>query len=146
MAKLRPISGANAGVTLKGDKALDALLAQLPKRAAKRVLGKALRAGAKPIQKEAKRIAPKDKHELAKSITVRKGKRKRKDGQSVVVFPDPLRFKDYFHAPAVEFGTAHTEAQPYMRPAWENKKEEALGIVTAEVKAGVAAEAKALKK
>lgn len=34
-----------------------------------------------------------------------------------------------FHGTLQEFGTSHSKAQPFMRPAWDEKQDEALGII-----------------
>jgi len=39
----------------------------------------------------------------------------------------------------VEFGTSHAPAQPFMRPAFERKKGEAMRVVTESLRKGLAA-------
>lgn len=133
----RAFSPTATHVRLVGAASLDKLLEGLPKKVANKILRDALRKAGKIVQAEAKARAPVDEGELKRSITVRKGKRKRKGSQSVVIFPDQNKFKDDFHGPYVEYGTSDTPAQPFMRPAFEATKDQALAIVRSDVIAGV---------
>lgn len=134
----RAFSPSAATVRLEGAQSLDKLLEDLPKKLANKILREALRKAGKIVQQAMKDRAPVDKGELKRSITVRKGKRKRKGSQSVVIFPDPVKFKDDFHAPYLEWGTSDTEAQPFARPAFDATKDQALAIVRKEVTEAVA--------
>jgi HK97 gp10 family phage protein len=153
----RAFSPTATSIRLEGAQSLNALLDGLPKKIANKILREALKKGGKIIQADAKARAPVDTGLLRRSITVRKGKRKRKGSQSVVIFPDVKKFEGKvnlgagsnnrvtqsrgdFYAPYVEFGTSTRTAQPFMRPAFESKKAQALAIVRKEVTAAVTRE------
>lgn len=133
----RAFSPTATHVRLVGAEPLDRLLEGLPKKVANKILRDALRKAGKIVQQEIKARAPVDEGEIKRSVTVRKGKRKRKGGQSVVIFPDPTKYKDDFHAVYQEFGTSEQEGQPFIRPAFEATKDQALTIVRSDVIAGV---------
>lgn len=133
------VSGTTAVIT--GAKELDALLAALPKKVANKILRDALRKGAEVVKEAAKARAPVRTGLLQRSITVRKGKRKRKGGgQSVVIFPDIAKFgrkNQDFYAPYVEYGTSHSEAEPYMRTAFAATKDRVMAGIQSDIMAGV---------
>lgn len=133
---------------ITGLKELQDALKQLPDRIAKNVLRGAVSAGATVIRKEAQAKAPvytgsvskghpppgtlkrsivqkqiKELSSLFKQIfyvTVRKGKKYQKQGK------DGAKSQDAFYAKWVEFGTSKMAALPFLRPAFEAKKEAAV--------------------
>ena len=100
----------------------------LPGRIQNNILVGGVRACAKPIIKEAKRNAHKDSGALIKSIGVVKIRMRDKN---IILFTIAPRLKKkhgylaHFH----EFGTSKMAAQPFMRPAFENKGEEAINAL-----------------
>lgn len=118
--------------SIKGAAAMESVLKQLPSKIGEgEVLG-ALRAGAKPIVGAAKQKVPKRSGALRKSITVRKGSRRRAakgGGQVVIGFKKPQSRRAHL----TEFGTSKTAAQPFVRPAIEEKAGEAIGIIGQEM-------------
>jgi HK97 gp10 family phage protein len=101
-----------------GAAALDKVLKQLPRKIEESVVLKALREGAKPIVKDAKKRVPVRSGKLKRAITVRKGSRKRTSkggGQLVIGFKPPVSRRAHL----TEFGTSTQPAQPFMRPAIE---------------------------
>ncbi|MEO6659445.1 MAG: HK97-gp10 family putative phage morphogenesis protein [Burkholderiaceae bacterium] len=46
----------------------------------------------------------------------------------------------------LEFGTEKMKAQPFLRPAFESRKEDALNVIVAELRAGIDRAAKKLRK
>jgi HK97 gp10 family phage protein len=121
-------------------------LREFPQKVERRALSKAGRAATKLIAARAKELAPmQDKPKrgqklrsprgrLKKSIKVRAMKRK-KGRVGFRVTTGQGDFKgDTFYGGMVEYGTTRQPAQPFMRPAWDEKKQEALATYTSEVK------------
>lgn len=134
-----------------GLKELQAALKELPQRIARNVLRGAVGAGAAVIRNEAKARAPvsigdggvghpppgtlrraiyqKQIRELSSAVKqtfyvgVRKGKQYRKQGKKGNLS------QDAYYAKFVEFGTAKMAARPFMRPAFEAKKGEAVQAI-----------------
>lgn len=118
------------------------VMKKLPATMSEKVLVTALRAGARPIVKEARALVPRRTGELRKSITVRKpNKKQRRLGAGLIVigFKTPTSRRAHL----TEFGTSTTAAHPFMRPAVDNKRDEFLAAVAA--KLGVAIERAAKK-
>lgn len=123
-------------------------LADLPQELIKASESAVLRAGAKPIQTAAKAKAPVGTGLLKKSIGMRVkktkgiytarvgprkgfkgkplGKKKNKAGIETERFADPNK---YSHL--VEFGTSHSPAKPFIRPAIESAKGEVVAAMAA---------------
>ena len=136
-------------VELIGLKELQLQLLELPKRVAQKALTNAVRAEATVIKKEAIRLAPTYHGDVAeghpppgtlkKSIIARRW-RKGSNAFRVVFIVNGIGNKMvgsgsnrrranlayYWHM--VERGTAKMMARPFLRPAFESKKEEALRI------------------
>lgn len=108
-------------------------LRKLPERVQKKVLVGAVRAGAKPIIDEARRIVPKRTGNLAKSIGVNK---RRSKGTIVHFSVSPRKGGKYdgYYGHFVEFGTKKMAPRPFMRPAFESKGEESIDAVRAYMK------------
>lgn len=152
-------------VEVKGLKELNEALRQLPERVARNTLRGATAAGAAVIRKEARLRAPiytgdlSDKHPpagtLRKSVYqkqirelsslvkqtfyvgVRTGKRlKDKTGRTL----------DAYYWRFVEFGTVKMSARPFLRPAFEAKKLEAIEAIKAYLAARIPKEAEKLNK
>lgn len=101
---------------------IERALAGLERTARGRLLGRSVRAAAGVLRSEARRLAPKGATgTLRKSIAVRTNRRQRHS----VSLTMGLR-PDGFYGVFVEFGTSHTEAQPFFRPAFESKGDEAV--------------------
>lgn len=105
---------------------MEALLKDLGPKVASRLGDKALRAAAKPIVKDAKRLAPRRTGVLRRSIVAVKGKDK--GGAYAATRTVLIGFKkpasSYAHL--VEFGTLHSAAQPFIRPAMDARAQDAL--------------------
>lgn len=125
--------------TLQNITGLDALkkaLAQLPKNIGKNVLRGAVNAGATEFKKEAVARAPMDSGVLKKAVYQKQIKEKSSDTQQTfyIGVRSGKRSKttkkglklDAFYARFVEFGTSKMAAKPFMRPAFEAKKEAAI--------------------
>jgi len=138
-------------VHVSGLKELNDALKQLPERIARNALRGGVYAGAKVVQGEAKLKAPRytgpvsqghpppgtlqrsiimkqipEQSSLYKQtfyVTVRQGKQYRNQGKKGNLS------QDAFYWRFVEFGTAKMSARPFLRPAFEAKKQEAVEAI-----------------
>ena len=96
----------------------------------------AIRKGAKPINAEAKSLVPVNSGRLKKSIKTRSLKRSRKTiGVNIKTScSDNMFTGEVFYGGMVEFGTERMAAQPFMRPAFDNKKRVAERIIIRDLK------------
>ena len=131
--------------SIKGAKEMEALLKKLGPVVASKIGDQALRAGAKVIVAEAKRLVPVRTGKLRDSIAI-KVESKRKFGVParlvLIGFERPTSFRAHF----VEFGTSHSAAKPFMRPAMDAKAGEALEEMGRVLARGLAREAAKLAK
>jgi len=122
-------------VRVEGLKQMREALLQLPKATGRNVVRRALRKAGEPMADAMKGRVPVEEGHLRNSIGVstKLSKRQRtlhKKRSEVEVFvgpgPDPA-------AHLVEFGSIHNQARPYVRPAWDTRKLEALETVQKEL-------------
>lgn len=118
-------------VHVEGLRELEQALKQLPRANAKAVLRRTLKEAGEPIAKSARAKAPKFEMYLSESIDVGTKLSRRQAGlhkkQSPVEMfvgpgPDPAAHLD-------EFGSVNGPAQPFMRPAWDENKDQALETI-----------------
>lgn len=154
---------ANITVEIEGLKELQAALLELPRKTAKNALRSAVNAGAAVVRKEARQKAPvytgavsaghpppgtlkrsviqkfiKEQSNDFQStfyVTVRKGKKYRGQGKKANLS------QDAYYAYFVEYGTAKMAAQPFLRPAFEATKEQALQAMLTKLKERIEQEA-----
>lgn len=114
-------------VEIEGVEQLISNLGKINKNATRRSLGKAAKAGAEPIAKRAKELAPVDTGKLKSSIRPKFAYRSSRAVR--VEISSTLKKKgkswhsyDYYQ----EFGTSQHPAQPFMRPAADEQKEKAI--------------------
>lgn len=133
------------GATIEGlDGVLDAM-AKLENKVQKKAVNKALRAGAKPIQTAARRNAreiddPTTGEKIYRQITARALTKRQVHalGADAGVGVGVLQTHGVYHyAWFLEEGTAHTKAEPFMRPAGESKAEAALDAVAASLRQSI---------
>ena len=144
-------------IKLIGGKELDRKLKALPRKVAKKILRQALRAGAKIILAQAKANAPVATGQLKKSLKVRAMKRTRKGTVGFKVQTKAGDFKgDEFYGSFLEYGFRRGKrpgkgaeytreivpAQPFMRPAFDSKKDEAVAVISKELSAKIVTAAK----
>lgn len=156
-------------VNVQGLKELQAALKELPKNVGRNVLRGSVAAGAAVIRAEAKAQAPmytggdvskghpppgtlkrsvyqKQIRELSSAakqtffVGVRSGKKYQKQGKKGDLS------QDAFYAGFVEFGTVNMAARPFMRPAFESKKQAALDAIKAYLEKRIPEEAAKLAK
>ncbi len=117
-------------VEVKGLKELDRQLKQLEPKLAKKVMRKAVSAGAEPIRKEARRLAPRRTGFLAKNI-IKSVKRR---GSTVIAKIGTT--KAAFYGIFVEFGTkTGTPMKPFLRPAFDTQARRAIGVISDKIAA-----------
>jgi len=129
---------------ITGGKELAKALRDLGPRVGRKHLRAATSKGAAVIKKKARELAPVDTGEMRKdiqqkrektagdhiasySVYTRSGKRSRLSGKARNVD------KDSFYWKFVEFGTAKMEAQPFMEPAYQSEKENAVDEIGGEL-------------
>ena len=100
-------------------------LKTLPEKVQKKVLSGAVRASAKPIVDEARRLVPVRTGNLKKSIGVTKARTK---GTTMRFYVSPRKGGKYdgWYGHFVELGTRHNAPHPFLRPAYEAKASEAI--------------------
>jgi HK97 gp10 family phage protein len=117
----------NSKITLKGDKELKEKFQKLSKAAQGSALLRATQAGILPIQNEAIVLVPKDTGNLSRSIHT-------ETIEARNTYAESATGTDVEYAARIEFGFMQADrlgrhynqpAQPYMRPAYDNKKQEA---------------------
>jgi HK97 gp10 family phage protein len=133
---------------VRGGKALAAKLRKLPNKISNKIQRKGLRAGAKLIQRAAKKLAPKDTGLLRSSLRVRAGK-PRKGKVAVRVMTGEGDYKgETFYGSFLEYGhrLGHRKlgsqrkmipAKPYMKPAFEQNKDAAVKAVRQAIREGI---------
>lgn len=155
-------------VQIEGLDQLAAALKELPKRLAKNGLRAAVYAGAKVIRDEAKLKAPvaihalgpnqpppgtlkrsvimkqipelSDQHKQTFFVTLRHGKQYCNQGKKGNLSQDAWYWR------FVEFGTTRMAAQPFLRPAFDVKKKEAVTAITKRLAERIEQAAQELKK
>jgi HK97 gp10 family phage protein len=145
-------------VQIKGLDALAKALKELPDRVAKNGLRAAVYAGAKVIRDEAKlqalvatgtlkravilkqipELSTKNKQTFF--VTVRQGKKYRKQGKKGNLSQDAWYWR------FVEFGTVKMSARPFLRPAFDMKKNDALTAIKTRLAERIEQAARELKK
>jgi HK97 gp10 family phage protein len=113
-------STSRAAFTLEGAEELNDALKRLGDRTTGLLLKKAAEAGANVIAEEAKRLAPRDSGDLAEGIHAEPGRIQQGRAQYNIGFG-----KHEWYGQFVELGTEHSAAQPFLRPAFDTKAEEA---------------------
>ena len=143
---------AETRVHVAGLRELQEKLRNLAPNLARNGLRAAVSAGAALIRNDARQRAPKRTGEMARdiqikrerestdfhalySVFVRSGKKSRLAGKGRNVD------RDSYYWRFVEFGTAKMAARPFMRPAFEAKKEEAVLAIRDKLAARIAEEA-----
>ncbi len=93
------------------------LTSSLEAREVEKILSKGMRV----VRDEAKQRVPVRTGLLKSAIKARIGKRR---GKFVAGAFSAVDFKKAPHAYLVEYGTRHSQAKPYFRPAWDTKKDQ----------------------
>lgn len=123
-----------ASVDIRGQRETIRALETLSSKLQRKAISKSSRISGKILMEAAKRYAPVDTGTLKKSIKVRALKRNRRGDVGVVVGTSQREFVgDLFYGAMVEYGTSKMEAKPYMRPAYEEKKDEIVSTYQREI-------------
>lgn len=129
-------------IEVLGDKALQRKLRALPIAMEKKIVRKALREAGRPILASAKALVPVRTGALKKSLRLRALKRSR--GSFGVQVRTGTREElgipadaPYYYPMAVEVGTGHAPAHPYMRPALKSNEGKSIRIAAAEIRRGI---------
>ena len=109
---------------VEGIEDLMARINSLGESIATRTENKALREGAKVLQKGISERAPRDTGNLAENIVI-SGVKQSEVGKYIEVGPDKKHFYGLFH----EFGTVKMPAQPFMGPALEEDSKEVMNTI-----------------
>lgn len=129
---------------IEGAAEMERLLKELGPRTASKLGAQALRAGAKPILQEAKRLVPKDTRQLEKAITTKTERQQAmSDTRSVLIGFRKPRSRI---AHLLEFGTSKMPARPFMRPALDGKAKDALDEMGKVLGQGIEREAAKMAK
>ncbi|MBI1347242.1 hypothetical protein GC163_13255 [bacterium] len=112
-------------------------LRNLEPKLSKKVLRKALREGAKVVQKEAKSTIPKVSGTTRKSLKVRAGKRSKHTIRFKMVTAFPKSDADAFYYSFVELGTQYIRRRNYLKEATDRKRHEVLRQVEQSIRAGL---------
>lgn len=122
-------------VRIQGLKELEKALRTLPRATGKNVLKRALMKAAKPIEVAAEAAAPRLSGQLKKSIIIgtkltRSQKSKHPKQSAVEVFVGAGGLPQ---AHMEEFGGPNNSPAPYMRPAFDTKKQAAANMIKTEL-------------
>lgn len=131
---------------IEGAAEMERLLKELGPEVANKVGRQAVRAGARAIAEEAKRLVPVDTGALRDSIVVKtlgegEGFREAKV-QAVIGFEKPASRRAHL----TEFGTARAAARPFLRPAMDSKAGEALDEMGRVLAKGITREAEKMAR
>lgn len=120
---------------------LDRILSGLDMKMQRKVKSKALRAGAKVVLEQARENVPEYTGNLKKSLGVSVGRFMGDVEARVLARKGKNRQNDGWYAHFLEFGTEKQAAQPFLRPAAEDKAPEAItevgNVIMQEILKGV---------
>ena len=116
-------------VDIRGLKKVTKALEILPARVQKNILVAGVRAVASDFARSAKAVVIKDSGDLKKSIKVKKRRSRSKNYTRFTIGIDKAKYS-VFYGHMVEFGTSNMPAQPFMRPAFERGKHQAIQQMT----------------
>ena len=124
-------------VRIEGLRDLEKALRELPKATGKNVLKRTLTTSTKPVEEDARRLAPKRTGELAKSITIgpksRIVRRQRGDIGMTATVEMFVGAGALPHAHLLEFGTATQPPRRFLTPAWDANQEKVLGSIKSDL-------------
>lgn len=126
-------------VQLRGFRELERALNELPKATGRNVLRRVAKGALEPMADRARGMAPVERGDLRASIQVSEKRTKRvtrinrfDKNTGVEVAMGPVSGGGVLnYATFAEFGTVDTRAKPFMRPAWQGGKDNALDYVKA---------------
>lgn len=127
---------------VQGDRELMAKFGALATRIQNRTVGRALKAGAKPIQQAAKSNMPVDTGAARRSISVKKAKSKKRGITQYIVYSKPGKiaqrkstrkvkkggYSGYYPA-YLEHGTKRMPKRPWLQPAFSSRASQSAQII-----------------
>lgn len=127
---------------VQGAKEIEKVLDDLPDKMREKTVMNATRAGARVIRDEAKSRVPVRTGELRDAITVKTVKKSKRSGEDLVKvgFEKPTSRRAHL----TEYGTVHSPAQPFMRPAIDSAAKRAIEKIGKSLASGAARNAKKL--
>jgi len=127
---------------LAGAKELSKLLDQLDEEVAGKLVRAAGRAGAEVIADEARRLVPVRDGELQASIAVSQDRNIGREVETIIGFRQPTASRAHL----TEFGTVHSQARPFLRPAMDSKAQASIEAAAKSLSKGIAREARRLAR
>ena len=122
---------ARAGrLTITGDDTLFKALDKLEARFRRETLEGMLEEAAEPIRTAAEALAPRRTGLLARSMETERRKARGRTEALVVVGPH----RNAFYGTFQEFGLGPGPKQPFLRPAFDTKKDDARGVAAVEMR------------
>lgn len=126
---------------VRGFKEIEALLKKLPEKTAEKVVNAALRSAANVIKKAAQDKAPVRTGALKKSLAVELDK-STKTGTTARI---GAKRKIAWYAHIVEFGSSHSAARPFLRPAFDETQGKVMQKLAKQLLSGIFREAEKLR-
>lgn len=141
-------------VRLEGFRELERALNELPKSTGRAVLRRVAKGALQPMADRAKGLAPVDDGQLSESIMVSERRTRRvarinrfDKNTGLEMAMGPVSGGGVLnYATFAEFGTNDTRARPFMRPAWDSGKDDALDYIKASLGNKIERAAKRLAK
>lgn len=134
---------------IDGAAQMDKILQELGSEVATKLGRSAIRAAATLVRDEAKRLAPVDTGALRDGITVVSGKQalvrteaSSTENAAIVTVRGSAAWRAHF----TEFGTPRQAAQPFLRPAMDQKRKEVLDKLAKSLGSGINREVKKLNR
>lgn len=137
---------------IDGMKELDTALGELPKASAKAVNRRVLLKAGEPMRARAEQLSPEDTGYLSRKVQIGRGlnkserqrerKRNKKSFTEISLGPVTRAATRFLK----EYGTVDMPAQPYMRPAWDEHKMNALNTIRTELGKEIEKTAKRLER
>lgn len=118
---------------LHGMDKLDAKLKKMTFTVRQKMLTKAAKAGAELIRADAASRAPRDSGKLSENMVITVARESTADTVLLKIGPS----RDAFYGRFQEWGTINASQQPFLDPAFEARKEEALRLVAEQFKEAV---------
>ena len=151
----RLVGGNTVTVKVAGLAELETALTQLPEKIAKGVLVSAMTEATEAFRARAQELAPYDPDKKAGMHLIDGIKKQMRIGSHSIagswVHGKIALHPDVFYGRYIEFGWTtpqgrKVDAQPFMRPAWDETNHRALAIISQRLAAGIAAAAQELHR
>lgn len=128
-------------VSLKGFEETRKLMELLPDKIQRNAMKQAMAAGARKILQEARRRVPVRTGELKKSLEVKFVKAASQGTFGKIVYKVQAKRPQGSHANLVELGTTRAQPHPFLRPAFDVAKDQALAAIMEKLSKAILKEA-----